>query len=199
MKKVFADTAINKWQRYSWNEKASIIYVLWILLLFLLAPLVKIEQLNSTTTDFFKIFNASMVKTYMLILVCCGFLIGWNISYRWKQRLHRTFGYNSSQTITNAVVLFIILSVLFVMGDTISLLNDNFSFRIWATGWFLFIGIYLILWIARQLAVARINWKKQITSDSITIKQEVDDSKKERDFKQMEKEFQGLFEEGSEG
>ena len=198
MKKLLTDTAINKWQRYSGHEKASIVYVLWILLLFLLAPLVQIDQLNSTDVELFKIFNASMIKTYVLVLLCCGFLIGRNVSYRWKQWLHRTFGYNSSQTITNAVVLFIILTVLFVMWDTIGLLNDNFSFRIWATWWFLLIWIYLIWWIARQLAVARIKWKKQIQSDPITIKQEVDDSKKERDFKQMEKEFQGLFEGDSE-
>lgn len=194
MKKAFANTAINKRQRYSWHEKASIVYVLGMFIMFLLAPLVKIDQINSTSSEMFGLLNQAMTKTSVIILLCGLFLIWWNSSYRWKQRLHRTFWYNGTTSLTNAVVLFIILLMLFTMGDTVGLIRDNFSPRIWATNRFLIVWIYLIAGIAWQLAVTRINWKKQLKSDTVTIKQEIDESKKERDFQQMEKEFQGLFE-----
>lgn len=197
MKKTFADTAITKWQRYSWQEKATIIYVLWILMLFLLTPLVKIDQINTTQSEFFTLFDGAMVKTYVIMLISVLFLIVQNSSYSWKKRLHKTFGYSESPWITNAVVFFLILVILFTMGDTVWLLNENFSTRIGTTSWFLIIGIYLIAWIAWQLAFTRIRRKQQIKSDGITIKESKDDTKKKRDFQQMEKEFQWLFDENS--
>lgn len=195
MKKVFTDTAITKWQRYTGHEKASIVYMLILFVLLLILPLIKIDQLNSTVTETFTIFNMFMAKTAVLVICCILFLLARNSSYRWKQTLHKTFGFSWSQTMTNAFVLFVMLSVIYVIGDTTTLLNENFSYRIGTTSRYLLIGGYLIIGILRQLAVTRIHWKKQIKSDSITVKSQIDDSKKERDFQQMEKEFQWLFEE----
>jgi len=197
MKKVFTDTALTKWQRYSGHEKASIVYMLWLLILLLIVPLIKIDQINTTTSETFTIFNAIMAKTSALVLLCIAFLVAWNSSYRWKQALHKSFGFSGSHTITNAFVLFVILCMIFVIGDTVTLLNENFSYRIGTTGWYLIIGIFLIAGIVWQLVVTRLQWKKQMKSDSITVKSHTDDTKKERDFHQMEKEFQGLFEEES--
>lgn len=194
MKKVFTDTALHKRQRYSGHEKASIVYMLILFVMLLILPLIKIDQINTTVSESFTIFNAAMIKSSVLILICIGFLIAWNSSFRWKQMLHRSLWFSWSHTITNAIVLFIILCMVFVIWDTVTLLNENFSYRIGMTGWYLSVWIFLIAWILWQLAVTRIQRKKQMKSDSITVKSHTDDSKKERDFQQMEKEFQWLFE-----
>ncbi len=194
MNKAFATTALNKWQRYTWHEKASIVYVLLLFVFLIFAPLIRIDQINSTTSQVFTLVNTSMIKTFFIIFCAWVFLIAWNSSYTWKQWLHRTFGYSSNAGITNALVLFLILLMLFTLWDTITLISENFSPRIAATRRFLFLGIYLIAWIARQLAITRIAWKKQTKASDVSIKKEVDVTKKEREFEKIEKEFQGLFE-----
>jgi hypothetical protein len=88
-----------------------------------------------------------------------------------------------------------ILMQIFAIGDTVNLLKENISSTFSVTPWFLIIGVYLILGIVRQLVTARLQRKEEQPLQELHLNNEIDESRKERGFEQMEKEFQGLFEE----
>ena len=142
----------------------------------------------------FSLFNAAMTKSYFLLLVSLLFLLAWNASYRFKNRLYETFGVTGSAKLINCGVLFLLLCILFVMGDTIALLTENFSASVWVTSGYLLLWVFLVWWIARQLVSARIQWKSHRSTNAIDVEHTTDSSWKEDQFQQLEKEFQGLFE-----
>lgn len=191
----FSHTARSKWTRYSMHEQATIVYCLVLLCLLIIAPLIKISQIATTWTESFGIYNGLMSKSALVITIAVLFLISRNSSFRRKQMLYKAFGLATSQTITTSIILFMILMQIFAIGDTVNLLKENISSRFSVTWWFLVIGLYLIWGIIRQLITARLQWKQEQPLQELHLSNEVDDSRKERGFEQMEKEFQGLFEE----
>lgn len=191
----FSHTARNKRTRYSTHEQATIVYCLVLLCILIIAPLIKISQIDTAWSDTFGLYNSLMAKSAFVITIAVLFLISRNSSFRRKQMLYKAFGLATSQTITTSIILFMILMQIFAIGDTVNLLKENISSRFSATSWFLIIGLYLIWWIVRQLITARLQWKQEQPLQELHLSSEIDESRKERGFEQMEKEFQGLFEE----
>jgi hypothetical protein len=191
----FSHTARNKWTRYSTHEQSTIVYCLVLLCILIVAPLIKISQIATTWSDTFGLYNGLMSKSAIVITIAVAFLITRNSSFRRKQMLYKAFGLATSQTITTSIILFMILMQIFAIGDTVNLLKENISSRFSVTSWFLIIGLYLIGWIIRQLITARLQWKQEQPLQELHLSSEIDESRKERGFEQMEKEFQGLFEE----
>ncbi len=192
MNKVTAQVG-QKWQRYTVREKAFIIYLLALLILLLLFPVISIDQLNATTSETFTVFNTYMAKTAFLLLVTIGSMIAWNTSFKFKKFIHKLFGFTANDMLVNTFLLFVVLMSIFSIGDTATLLKQNFSVRISTTTGFLIIGVYVVLWIARTVVSARVQWKKQSKSQAVTVKQESDHTHHERGFDQAKKEYEGLF------
>lgn len=59
-----------------------------------------------------------------------GFLLAWNASPRWKQKVHQFVGFKDNDGLMNAGALLAILVALLAVGDTLTLLQQTFSFRI---------------------------------------------------------------------
>lgn len=195
MKKQISVYAKQKRERYAWHEKIMIIYCFVLIFLFLVTPLIKISNINSALwSESFILFNSVMTKTTILTLILIWLLVLWNGSYTFKNRFHRAFGYSGNDTMTNVFVLLWLLLMLYSIGETTALIKDQFSSLIGTTRWFLFLWLYIIGWIVWQLVVTRLRWKKQRIAHGVNIKHEVDESKKERSFQRVEKEFQWLFE-----
>lgn len=191
----FTHTARNKRTRYSTHEQATIVYCLVLLCILIVAPLIEVSQITSASSETFGLYNGLMTKSALVITLAIIFLISRNSSFRRKQILYKTFGLATSQTITTSIILFMILMQIFAIGDTVNLLKENISSRFSVTSWFLIIWIYLIAGIVRQLVTARLQWKQEQPLQELHLSNELDESWKERGFEQMEKEFQGLFEE----
>lgn len=192
----FSHVARNKRSRYSKHEQATILYCLVLLCMLIIAPLIKITQLSASGSETYRLYNSFMSQSAILITIAVWFLIARNSSFRWKQTIYKAFGVAMSQTITTAVVLFMILMQLFAISDTVTLLKQSVSSRFGTTSWFLVLGIYLIAGIIWQLVAARLQRKESQPHQEVQLRSEIDESRKERGFEQMEKEFQGLFDEG---
>ncbi len=144
MNKVTAQVG-QKWQRYTVREKAFIIYLLGLLILLLIFPVISIEQLQSTKADTYTIFNKYMAKTWFLLLLTIGSMIAWNTSFKFKKMAHHLFGFTANDMIVNTFLLFIVLISIFSIGDTATLLRQNFSVSISTTTGFLVIGVYVVV------------------------------------------------------
>lgn len=191
----FTHTARSKRTRYTTHEQATIVYCLVLLCVLIVAPLIKITQITGAANESFGIYNWLMTKSALVMTLALVFLISRNSSFRRKQILYKTFGLATSQTITTSIILFMILMQIFAIGDTVNLLKENISSRFSVTWWFLVIGIYIIAGIVWQLVTARLQRKQEQPLQELHLSNELDESGKERGFEQMEKEFQGLFEE----
>ena len=144
MKKVTAHVG-QKWQRYNVREKAFIIYLLGLLIILLLFPVLSINQLTTSDVDTYTVFNSYMFKSSLLLLLTIGSMIAWNTSFKFKKMAHQVFGFTANDMLVNTFLLFVVLVSLFGIGDTVTLLKQNFSVRIATTPGFLIIGIYVIL------------------------------------------------------
>ena len=185
---------VKKRKRYTMSEKFSLLYVIALVVLLLIIPVIKIDSLGEDGKQTFSLFNSEMTKSYILLLLSVLFLLAWNSSFRFKDWLYKTFWLTGSAKLINCGILFLLLCILFVMGDTIALLTENFSSSVWVTSWYLLLWVFLVLWIARQLLAARVQWKAHRSNQVVDVEHTTDDSWKEEQFKQLEKEFQGLFE-----
>ena len=159
---------VKKRKRYTTAEKLSLLYVVALIVLLLIVPVISIDTLSEEWIQKFSLFNAAMTKSYFLLLVSLLFLLAWNASYRFKNRLYETFGVTGSAKLINCGVLFLLLCILFVMGDTIALLTENFSASVWVTSGYLLLWVFLVWWIARQLVSARIQWKSHRSTNAIS-------------------------------
>ena len=185
---------IKKRKRYSVNEKLSIVYIIALIVLLMIVPVISIDTLWDEDTKRFALFNSAMGKSYLLLFISVAFMLARNSSFRFKNRLYTTFGLTGSAKLINCWILFLLLCILFVMGDTIALLTENFSSSVGVTSGYLVLGVFLVAWIARQLLAARIQRKEHRSSQVVDVEHTTDSSRKDESFKQLEKEFQGLFE-----
>ena len=108
-----------------------------LIVLLLVIPVISIDTLGEDGVQKFSLFNSAMSKSYLLLLLSMLFLFAWNASYRFKNRLYQTFGVTGSAKLINTGVLFLLLCILFVMGDTIALLTENFSSSVGVTSGYL--------------------------------------------------------------
>jgi hypothetical protein len=168
-------------------------YFIILILALVFLPVIKINYLNSTQVDTFGLFHAYMWKTWSIIGLTLLFLFGYNFSSKMRHWLNKILWVTSNINLTNIWWLLIILVSLFSVWDTITLLKQSFSSRVWTTSWFLTLWILVIVWIVWNLMAARIEHKKVHTTKEVTIKQETDTSWFEPWFEKAKKEVEGLF------
>lgn len=95
----------------------------------------------------------------------------------------------------SCVVLFLVLAVLFGIGDSVSIIKENFSYRVSTTIWHLVLGMYLVFGIGAHIIVARLTHKKQQTMHDVTYTQQVHTQKEQAAFHHVKQEFGRLFSE----
>lgn len=193
MKKQLPPSIQHHLEKLTSYQKAFSVYVLLVLFSFLLFPLIKINYLDSTQVDTFKLFNPYMAKTTIIIVWVLLYLAAYNLSTRWRHRLQKIFGISASTYLTNVWGLLIILLALFSIGDTVTLLKQTFSSRVSTTSGFIIIGLLIVIGIVRNIMLTRIEHKKATFSKEVTIKKETDDSWREPRFEKAQKEVNGLF------
>jgi hypothetical protein len=180
------------------HQKSFSVYVVILFVCFLLLPLVKINYLDSTQVDTFKLFNAYMTKTTVIVVIVLAYLIAYNLSTRRRHGLQKIFGISTSTYLTNVGGLLIILLSLFSIGDTVTLFKQTFSSRVGTTNGFMIIGVLIIIGIVRNIMLARIEHKKASFGKEVTVKKETDTSGHEPGFEQAQKDVEGLFENSDE-
>lgn len=186
------NSTLNYFKNYSLLEKAFLLYSFLLVILLVAIPLFSTGSLSTTETTTYWFFSSWMWKTNILTLVAIAFLIGWNISPKFRQKVQDFVGFRSSEGFVNFLVLFMLTLLMFGMHDTVSVYTNNFSQRVDTTTGFNFILIYLIIGLILSLVSS---WKQTHathTPNEVEVPLEEDMSQTEA-FKKVEEEFGWLF------
>lgn len=125
-------------------------------------------------------------------MIIFGFLLAWNASPRWRQKINQLVGFKDNEGLVNAGALLGILLALLAVGDTLTLLQQTFSFRIQSTRGLSVLQLYVLAGLIWNLLLARYEHNQKRSSHEVTIAHEHDERTKDA-FKHVEKEFGALF------
>ena len=178
---------------YTVRQKGMVVFCIWALILCATLPFLSIGSFDGEASATYTLFSTSyLLKTTLLIVLIFAFLLAWNASPWWKQKVHQFVGFKDNDGLMNAWALLAVLVALLAVGDTLTLLQQTFSFRIeWGRGLFV-LQLYMLAGLIWNLLLARYEHNQKRSSHEVTISHEHDERSKDA-FKHVEKEFGALF------
>jgi glucan phosphoethanolaminetransferase (alkaline phosphatase superfamily) len=193
MKHKLVQKVASHWQSYAKTDKIRLVYIIVLLLALIFLPVLRLDYLNSAQVDTFTFLSGAMYKTAIIMFLSTLFLLFWSVSVRFKKRIHELFGFTWNDTLISCAVLFLLVAILFGMGETVSIIKQNFSYRVSTTIRYLVLWLYLVGGLIAHLIVARLNHKKQSNLHDVTYAQHTHTQKEQAAFHHVKQEFWGLF------
>lgn len=152
---------LHKMDRYDKNEKIFIGYLFILLMFVLFTPIVKVTWLK--WTEWYGIWLYKSFESCIIVLLSLAILIGWNLSFRFKNIFLTYFGWRDNRALINFLFLFIIATSYFGMTDAIRI-SSWITSTIKISWRCIFVEFLLLLWIVFTLISvvknAKEMWKK---------------------------------------
>lgn len=152
---------LHKLDRYDKNEKIFIGYLFILLIFVLLTPIIKVTGLK--WNEWYGIRLYKSFESCVIVLISLVILIGWNVSFRFRNIFLTYFGWRDNKALINFLFLFIIATSYFGMIDATRIASGITS-TIQISWWCIFVEILLLLWIVFTLISviknAKEMWKK---------------------------------------
>lgn len=128
--------------RFTKDQKTFVLYLFGLAFLLLFLPVVSITPVAS---DAYKVrlLSGSFFTTMVIVFLSLAFLIGWNMSFRFKNIVINYFGFKENDDLINFTFLWIIITVFFAIWNTISLSNTVTSTISLTTSYY-FTRMYLL-------------------------------------------------------
>ena len=184
---------IEYFKHYSNKEKIFLLYTFLLVILLVALPLFQTWSLSSSESITYGFFNLGMIKTNILALLVVGTLIWWNLSASIRQSLSKFVGFRSSDAFVNFLCLFMLILLIFGIGDTVGMIESNFSQRVSTTSSYYILLIYLILWLWFAWYLAYTSSSKPLHQEEKIEVPHEDDIRQTEAFKKVEEEFSWLF------
>jgi hypothetical protein len=138
-----------KFWRFTKHQKVFVLY-LWALALFLIIlPLIKISPVNDLSHSV-RLFNGSLFKSLLIILVSVVVLLSWNMSFKFKNFVIWYFGFKENDSLFNFGFLWIIATAFLGIGDAINVVGTTTQ-TIKLTWSYYFIQLFLLLGLVLTL------------------------------------------------
>ena len=138
-----------KFWRFTKHQKVFVLY-LWALALFLIIlPLIKISPVNDLSRSV-RLFNGSLFKSLLIILVSVVVLLSWNMSFKFKNFVIWYFGFKENDSLFNFGFLWIIATAFLGIGDAINVVGTTTQ-TIKLTWSYYFIQLFLLLGLVLTL------------------------------------------------
>ncbi len=184
---------LQKFTRFTKDQKGFIVYLAVLAFFVLLFPIIHVSDIaNSEITGYsIWLIGNTFFKTAVFVVLVLGILLGWNISFRFKNLMIRYFGFRNDDNLINFFLLWIVVIAFFGITDTLSVVNGVTS-RISLTFWahliqiILLVGLVFNLWFV--IKDAKNNGKKA----KIITMQDQDEHTHELQEKDKEQ-LRGLF------
>ncbi len=184
---------LQKFTRFTKDQKGFIVYLAILSFFVLLFPIISVTGIQNSNIDGYSIWLlwSTFFKTAVFIVLILVILLGWNISFRFKNLMIRYLGFRNDDNLINFFLLWIIVVAFFGITDTLSVVNGVTS-RINLTFWahliqiILLIGLVFNLWFV--IKDAKDNGKKA----KIITMQDQDEHHHELGEKDKEQ-LRGLF------
>jgi hypothetical protein len=151
-KKDFKHKAVlllQKFTRFTKQQKTFVLYLFGLTFLLIFFPVVKISPVSGDGYGIW-ILNGSFFTTMIILLISLGFLLGWNMSFRFKTMIINTLGFKDNDTLVNFSFLAVITTIFFSIGNTISVVN-NVTATIELSKIYYFTWVYLLIGLVFQL------------------------------------------------
>ncbi len=150
---------INKFDRYSKNQRLFIIFLFVLMFLLIFFPVVKISSLWDLQWYSVWLISWTYFKTMLIIFISLAAILLWNVSFRFKNFVITYLWFKENNSLVNFWLLWIITTAFFGITDTVSVISNATS-RITITWSSKFIQILLLIWLIFTL-VSVVKWAKQ--------------------------------------
>lgn len=150
---------INKFDRYSKNQRLFIIFLFVLMFLLIFFPVVKISSLWDLQWYSVWLISWTYFKTMLIIFISLAAILLWNISFRFKNFVITYLWFKENNSLVNFWLLWIITTAFFGITDTVSVISNATS-RITITWSSKLIQILLLIWLIFTL-VSVVKWAKQ--------------------------------------
>ncbi len=178
---------LHKLDRYDKNEKIFITYLFVLLLFVLITPVIRVTWLKWSEWYWVRLYRS--FPSLMIVLISMIILIGWNVSFKFKNLFLTYFGGRDNKSLINFLFLFIIATVYFGMTDAVRVASWVTS-TIKVSWWCIFVEILLLLWIVFTLISVVKNAKEMWKKTKIV---NVINEEKDKDAEVKEEIKKGLF------
>lgn len=144
LEKVF-----HKFSRFNKQQKVFVLYLIGLVFFLVVLPIIKIIPVSDTGHSVW-LFNIHLFKTLIIVFVCAGVLLAWNISFKFKNFVIGYFGFKENDALINFGLLFLIATAFLSIGDTINVVGTTTQ-TIKVTGSYYFIQVFLLLGLVLTL------------------------------------------------
>jgi hypothetical protein len=167
---------LQKFARFTKQQKWFVLYLFWLTFLLLFFPIIKVSPVASSWWYRIWIVNWSFFTTTIIMLVSLLFLLSWNVSFRFKNMIITLLGFKDNDSLINFAFLAVLSTILFSIWNTISVVN-NITATISLSKVYYFIWLYLLIWLIFMLLsiikkAKENSWKTKIINvvDEKTLK-----------------------------
>lgn len=167
---------LQKFTRFTKQQKSFVLYLFGLTFLLIFFPIIKVAPVSWQEYGIW-ILNGSFFTTMIILLASLGFLLGWNMSFRFKTMVINSLGFKDNDSLINFAFIAVITTIFFSIGNTVSVVN-NVTATISLSKIYYFTWLYLLAGLVFMLITivkkAKENaWKTKIINvvDEQTLKE----------------------------
>jgi len=143
----FVTKVINKFSKFSKHQRMFVSYLVILAAILIFLPIIKYSPNNSVVNDsWYKVWLLwwNFFKTMIIILVSMVALLGWNVSFKFKNFIINYFWFKENDALVNFGLLWIVATSFISIWDTINTVNDVTQ-TISKTSSYYFIQIFILI------------------------------------------------------
>ena len=115
-----------RFMNYNNSKKWFILYLVSLAIFLIFVPIVKLTRVikTSTETEFIALLSGTYLRSLIVVLISLIFLLGWNISIKFKKKIIELFSLREDEPLIDFAVLWVITSVFMGILDTIGIVKN---------------------------------------------------------------------------
>jgi len=149
--KKYALLLLHKIGRYTKQQKLFVLYLFVLVFCMIVLPIVKISPADpAADSRLVFLISGAFGKTALMLLISLLALVGWNMSFRFKNFVTAYFGFKENESLFNFGLLWLITTLYISIGDTIAIFTETTSIQVTRFGYnmvllLLLVGLILTL------------------------------------------------------
>lgn len=179
---------INKFSKFSKHQKMFVSYLILLAVFLILLPIINVSPVNEQWYNVWLLWW-NFFKTMIIILVSMVALLGWNVSFKFKNFIINYFWFKENDALVNFWLLWIIATSFISIWDTINTVNDVTQ-TISKTSSYYFIQIFILIGLVLTV-ISVVKHAKESSGKTKIVNIVNDDAVKDM---QNKRSLKGLFE-----
>ncbi|MDD3262456.1 MAG: hypothetical protein PHR61_01310 [Candidatus Absconditabacteria bacterium] len=114
---------LQKFTRFTKQQKSFVLYLFGLTFLMIFFPIIKVSPVSGQSYGIW-ILNGAFFTTMIILLVSLGFLLSWNMSFRFKTMVINSLGFRDNDSLINFAFIAVITTIFFSIGNTIGVVNN---------------------------------------------------------------------------